>query len=119
MFDLKPNIHIWRRISTYAILGMGAAWNTVSYNETATGQDVNPASRLSLSENTTSQLAWDFGAGFSFPVTDNLSLTAEYIYTLLGNGSPGSDPDNDVSLTSSPSFSLQTQSLLFGLSLKL
>lgn len=119
MLDVKPTLFTWQRVAPYAILGVGATWNTISYNETVLGSGVNPASRLSLSSNTTTQVAWDFGAGFRMALTDNLSATAEYIYAFLGNGSPANSHANGVNLTAAPSFSLQTQSLLFGLSLKL
>ncbi|WP_058513497.1 outer membrane protein [Legionella santicrucis] len=119
MFDFKPNLFTWDRVSPYAILGVGATWNTVSYNETATGAGINQDSALSLSNNTTTQVAWDTGAGLRVALTNYLSATAEYIYTFLGHGSPANGPTNEVSLSAAPRFSLQTQSLLFGLSLKL
>lgn len=119
MFDMKPNFLTWRKLSPYAILGIGATWNTVSYHETATGAGVSSASALSLSNHTTAQLAWDVGAGFRRQVTEHLNFTAEYIYAFLGHGAPAHDPIHEVSLNAVPRFSLQAQSLLLGLSLKL
>lgn len=119
MLDAKPTLFTWQRVAPYAILGVGATWNTVSYRETVTAVGVDPTSALSLSSNTTTHVAWDVGAGFRVALTDNLSATAEYIYAFLGNGSPANRPANGVNLTAAPSFSLQAQSLLFGLSLKL
>ncbi|MGC1181953.1 outer membrane protein [Legionella sp.] len=119
MFDVKPNLFVWERVSPYAILGIGATWNTLSYNETATGSGIVPSSALSLSKNTTAKVAWDAGVGFSVALTERLNITAEYIYAFLGHGSPGNGSSNGVSLSAAPSFSLQTQNLLFGLSLKI
>lgn len=119
MLDVKPSLFTWSRVSPYAILGVGATWNSVSYHETIKAPDVSPDSALSLSNNTTRQVAWDVGAGLSVSITDYLSATAEYIYTFLGHGSPANRPGNNIRLAAAPSFSLQTQSLLFGLSLRL
>ncbi len=117
MLDVKPSLFTWSRISPYAILGAGVAWNSVSYRETATAAGISPDSALSLSNNTTTQVAWDVGAGFNVSITDYLSATAEYVYTFLGHGSPANGTANDIRLAAAPRFSLQTQSLLFGLSL--
>ncbi|MFI4919154.1 MAG: outer membrane protein [Legionellales bacterium] len=119
MFDFKPNLFTWWRVSSYALLGVGATWNTVSYNETVTGAGVSPASALSFSNNTTTQVAWDVGAGLRVAITDNLSATAEYVYAFLGHGAPANGLTNDGNLTTAPRFSLQAQSLLLGFSLKL
>ncbi len=91
----------------------------ISYYETVTSEGIDPGSRLALSNNTNTQVAWDVGVGALVTLTDNLSATLEYIYAFLGNGSPANAPINGVSLTAAPSFSLQTQGLLFGLRLKL
>ncbi len=114
MLDVKPTLVTWHSISPYAILGVGATWNTASYSEAAYGAGIDPASVMSLSNNTDTQFAWDLGAGFKFPITKNISATAEYIYAFLGDGSPG----YGINLSKAPSFSLQNQSLLFGLTVK-
>jgi opacity protein-like surface antigen len=119
MFDFKPTLFTWQRVKPYAIFGVGAAWNTLSYYETVTGTGINPASFEALSKHTSSHVAWDVGAGFSVAITDKLSATAEYVYAFLGNGSPANVSRSGANLSAAPSFSLQTQSLLFGLSLKL
>lgn len=118
MFDVKPTLFNYESVAPYVILGIGAAWNTVSYHEKVTGADVDPSSPLSLSNDTSTQLAWDIGAGARVALADNLSLTLEYIYAFLGNGSPSNVGGPGISLKNSPSFSLKTQSVLLGLSLK-
>jgi opacity protein-like surface antigen len=71
-----------------------------------------------MSNRTTTQVAGDVGAGFSVALTHGLSFTAEYVYGFLGNGSPSNTPTDGILLAKTPSFSFQTQSLLFGLSLR-
>lgn len=119
MFDVKPEFFAWNSISPYAILGAGAVWNTLSYREQVTGVGIPAGSALLLSKHTTSHFAWEAGAGFSVSLSNRLSATAEYVYAFLGHGFPGHHPANGVNLAKAPHFSLQTQNLLFGLSLKL
>lgn len=114
MVDFKPNLGTWMKLTPYIILGVGASWNEASYDEKA-NSGVDPASTRSLSENTQVQLAWDLGAGMSYDLTKRLSITAEYIYAFLGDATP----QQNVNVIKAPEFSYQTQSLLFGISLKL
>lgn len=118
MLDVKPTFSQWKKISPYLIFGVGANWNNLSYQETVNGPEIDTDSALSLASQTAFQVAWDVGAGFSIDVTNNLSATAEYIYAFLGNAFPADGPTNDVSLLSVPRFSLDAQTLLFGLRLK-
>lgn len=119
MFDFKPSLFTWNRVTPYPILGIGATWNTIAYNEMVTAAGINPASAQSISNNTSSHIAWDAGVGISVEITDKLSATAEYIYAFLGNSSAAHITNNGVDLPTPPLFSLQTQSILFGLNLKL
>ncbi len=118
MLDLRPGFFTWHSIEPYVILGIGVAWNSMSYKETVTASDVNANSALVLSSHTTSSLAWNFGGGFKVALTDKLSTNLEYIYAILGHGSPADDP-GAVRLGTTPNFTLQSQSLLLGLSLRL
>lgn len=113
MLDFKPSLVTWNRFTPYLIVGIGATWNTASYKETAL-DGIDPSSALSLSDNTQTQLAWDLGAGINVAVTDQVSITAEYIYAFLGNV----EPAHGANLLEVPSFSYQIESLLFGLSIK-
>jgi hypothetical protein len=119
MFDIKPYLFTWERFSPYLILGIGQAWNTLSYQETVIAEDVPEDSALSLRSNTRNQLAEELGVGLSIDLTCWLRLTAEYVYAYLGDGTPATYPTNGIPLSSPPSFSLDNQSLLLGLSLKL
>lgn len=117
MLDVKPSFFTWQSMKPYAIFGVGVAWNSVSYRETATA-DVNSDSRLLLSKQTTSDLAWDLGLGCNMALTDNLSVSLEYIYAALGYGSPAHEASN-VHLEATPKFLLQSQSVLLGLNWRL
>jgi len=117
MLDVKPSLITWNRLSPYLILGVGASWNKVSYDETALA-GIDPSSALSLSEHTQTQLAWDLGVGLNIQIVEDVSLTAEYIYGFLGEGSPDNNSGKTPYLSEPPSFSYQIQSLLIGLSVK-
>jgi opacity protein-like surface antigen len=117
MFDVKPTLMTWNKLSPYLIVGAGASWNKVSYEERP-APGINPNSALSLSHHTQTELAWDLGAGLNYQVTEDVSLTAEYIYGFLGEGEPGENSANGRVLLEAPNFSYQIQSLLFGVSVK-
>jgi len=117
MLDLRPGFFNWHSMEPYVILGVGVAWNSMSYTETATTSDVNANSAMSLSRSTTSSLAWNFGAGYKVALTDKLSADLEYIYAILGHGSPAYNP-GAARLGTTPNFTLRSQSLLLGLSLR-
>lgn len=117
MLDLRPGFFTWRSMEPYVILGIGVAWNSMSYIETVTASDVNANSAMVLSKHTISSLAWNFGVGYKIALTDKLSANLEYIYALLGNGAPAYDP-GAVRLGTTPNFTLQSQSLLLGLNLR-
>lgn len=119
MFDFKPSLYSWQHVSLYPILGIGVTWNKLSYHETITGTDVIADSQLTLGAHTKTQVAGDVGVGVAAMLTEHLTGFAEYVYGFLGNSSPAGSSANGVPLMSAPSFSFQTQSLLFGLSLKL
>jgi opacity protein-like surface antigen len=119
MLDIKPNLFTWNRISPYIILGAGSAWSRVSYNEAVAQIDIDPESRLFLPYSTKAKAAFDLGGGFNVGLSNCLSATVEYIYAFLGNGFSPSYTHYRVNLAKAPRFSLHTQSLYFGLSLKI
>lgn len=116
MLDLRPSFFTWRATTSYAILGVGVTWNDVSYSETTTATNINQNTALSLNTNTTSQAAFDLGLGCKMPLTPYLNVGIEYLYAFLGHGN-SMNKSNSVRLATAPSFSLQNQSLLFGLNI--
>ena len=119
MFDFKPYLFTYNHISPYLILGIGSAWDTLSYSETIVGTDVPANSNLVLGKQTTTQLAGNLGIGLIVPLTKHLNVTGEYLYGFMGNASPASTPANGVALQNSARFLFQTQSAYFGLSLRI
>lgn len=115
MLDFKPSLITWGRFTPYLIVGVGAAWNKLSYNESSDDSGTSPSSALSLSDHTEAQLAWDLGAGFNLTLTEQLNLSVEYIYAFMGDSEPGSYSDSGIEISSPPVFSTQMQTVLLGL----
>src|SRR3990167_4430153 len=64
MLDVKPSLLTYYHVSLYPIVGLGVAWNKLSYRENIqSGSGVTADSRLFLGVNNDSQFAYDFGAG--------------------------------------------------------
>lgn len=119
MLDVKPGLFIIKHVSLYPILGLGASWNDIAYNETVTGAGVNPNSRYALNSSTASSFAYDLGAGIRIDFTEHLSATLEYLYANLGNMSPSRTSKNGDPIMSPPTFNVYNNSLLLGISWKL
>lgn len=119
MIDVKPTLFTFHTVSPYLIMGAGVTWNTMSYNQSVTGVDVNPASYISLGKHTHTQVAYDLGFGVNKTITNHLSASVEYLYTSLGKASPASNPNNSITIDHSPTFTLRNQAVLFGLNWKL
>jgi opacity protein-like surface antigen len=99
IFDIKPGLFT-RYYLTHPILGIGKAWNKVSYRESVTGAGVPPKSYNSLGSATQSNFACDLGVGVSLKMAGNLYATLEYIYSNLGNMTPSGTPGTSVALLS-------------------
>ena len=119
MLDMKGFLFTYKSVSPYLILGIGPAWNRLNYDENITGTGVPSNSNLRLGGYTTTRLAGDFGVGFNIPLTQQLSMTGEYIYALLGHAHPANVSSNGAELLRGPNFSFQTQSLLFGFNVRM
>ena len=116
MMDLKPSLFTTRDISPYPIVGIGAAWNTIFYQETVTGAGVDPSSALSFTNSTKAQFAFELGAGLKVDLTKHCSTSIEYLFANIGKATPSS-PSNSAALKQQ-TFALITQSLLLGMSWK-
>lgn len=113
--DVKPGLFTWNAISPYLILGIGATWNSMSYQETVAGVEDQPGSNLILNNKISTHFAYDLGVGSRVTLDKHLSVSIEYLYTYLSQMSPGREETNSVQLTSAPIFRLYNQALLFGL----
>jgi len=118
MLDAKPGLFTMKHVSLYPILGLGASWNNMAYNETVTGAAVSPNSGYALKRSTASSFAYDLGAGIRIDFTEHLSATLEYLYANLGNISPSGTSKNGDPIMSSPTFNVCNNSLLLGINWK-
>ncbi len=113
MLDVKPIFFTHSRVSFYGIAGLGGAWNSLSYTEVPTDSGA-----VRLSEKSSRSFSYEFGAGISRHIIDNMNLQVEYLWSALGSASPG----NNLVLApilKPAQFTLRAQSVLFGLSLVL
>lgn len=119
MLDIKPGIFTFHPLSLYGIFGAGVVWNSISYNETITGEDVEAGSELQLTNNTEGTFAYDLGAGIRADFGEHLSASLEYIYANLNSMSPSETSKNSVVIDTPPKFRIYNQSVLFGISWKI
>lgn len=94
-------------------MGLGAAFNTNYFSDTP-----NPSAPdgvgMTFSSHTTSQFAYDVGAGLKFMPSKNVELSFRYLYT--NSGWVRSGTNASLPVASQYSIPVKTQSLLFGLS---
>lgn len=76
------------KLRPYLKGGIGAAWNKAEADVLAPGLS---AGWGDFSAGTDTQFAWSLGAGLSYPIDKQLSLTAEYQYVDLGSAETGGD----------------------------
>lgn len=114
MLDVALTFVSWRNVSLYGIAGIGPSWNRVGFH----GKENDCVEAVNLSQDTTTNFAYEFGGGLSYLLNEHLSLTAEYLYTgfndiaigdsgHLGNGAELSDVD-------SKDFDLHSQAVFAG-----
>jgi opacity protein-like surface antigen len=119
MLDLKPGLFTLYHMTFYPILGVGAAWTTVSYREAVSGEGIDPNSYHSLGNKTNKNISYDLGTGFRVNMTEHLSATIEYLYNYLINLEPADESTTAAALSSPPTFTVYNQSLLLGLNWKI
>ena len=85
MLDLAITVGTWKKLSLYAIGGIGKAWNRVSYSDKDnTASSPCPDQRLNLNSHSSTSFAWEAGLGLLYNFNDRFSLSAEYLYASLG-----------------------------------
>ncbi|MFA6036700.1 MAG: outer membrane beta-barrel protein [Legionellales bacterium] len=112
MFDLGVTIAAIDRFSIYALGGLGAAWNSTSFN--AQGKDGLdcPIDNVNLNEEDSSGFAYEFGGGLTFAATDRVAISLEYLYTGFDDVDLGGDPALDID---GSNLYINAQSVLLGL----
>lgn len=116
MLDFKPGFLAYKKLSPYAIFGLGVAWNQISYKETLATPDVPANSIIALASRTKQNFAYDLGLGARYAFTKHISTSVEYIYTHLGNVIPSttsSSSASNVSILIPPTFTVYNQTLFF------
>ncbi len=114
MFDLNVTLAAIEQFSVYALAGAGIAWNTIDFQATpnlnglacgANGFNIESASSTSF--------AYEFGAGLTYAMADDIALSLEYLYTGLNDVGIGNEDDIGFDLQSAD-FDMNTQAVLFG-----
>ena len=119
MFESRFPVLNLKKYTFYPIVGIGPAWNTISYKEHVTGLGVSNTSRLNLSDRTQAQFTYDVGAGSNIALNERLKISLEYLFTqCIGKASPSHHSSN-VLMSSPPAFNVLFQSVILGLTWKI
>lgn len=119
MLDLKPEFYRYKGVTPYGILGVGAAWTQMSYHEDPLSSDVALASAVTLNGHSNITVAYDLGVGLSTPLTSQLDIAVEYLYTSIGQLSPSNYFTSLQSMVRPPSFAVSSQNLMLRLNWKM
>lgn len=115
MIDIKPEFFVYKGFTPYGVVGAGVAWSNMSYHESPF-PDNSPLGAVSLQHHTNTTAAWDLGLGVSRPITENLNMSIEYLYTALGTLLPSVNATSQQTIVGAPGFSMQGQSVMARLS---
>jgi opacity protein-like surface antigen len=115
MLDAYLTLLAWEDWSVFALAGTGQSWNNISYNQIP--NEGIPGVEVELEGNKDAAWAYEAGAGIAYAVSDNVSLSLEYLYTHFNSlqtsdsGTVGQKAVEIAPLT----FDLHTNTLFFGL----
>ncbi|RUR07431.1 outer membrane beta-barrel protein [Legionella sp. km772] len=112
MLDFKPGLVQYRGIASYLILGVGPAWNKLSYQEQANAPEF-AISSIQLPVHTNSNVAYNLGVGLNKKFGDHFKVSMEYLYTPLGHVAASRYSQSAQSIISAASFALDSNNLLF------
>lgn len=118
MLDFKPGFLAYGKLSPYAIIGLGVAWNQMNYQEYVLSEDVPADSFVALASRTKQDFTYDLGLGARYEINQHYSCSLEYIYNHLGNATPNSTNASSASAVNiliPPTFTLYTQSVFLNL----
>ena len=85
MLDAALTVASWKKLSVYAVGGIGNAWTRVGYSDKDNANNPCPDQRLNLNNKSNSNFAYELGAGMTFAFNDRVGLSVEYLYSWLGN----------------------------------
>jgi opacity protein-like surface antigen len=118
LFEVRPGLFTAYRFTPYPIVGVGVAWNNISYNEAA-DPGIDPVTAYELPSKCNNGFTYNLGAGMRLELVPHLSATIEYVYSYLGSMSPSGSASYPTGLLTTPTFILHSQAVLFGLNYKL
>ncbi|MGA2654959.1 MAG: outer membrane beta-barrel protein [Gammaproteobacteria bacterium] len=116
MFDVELTLAKINWFSVYGIGGIGVAWNKLQLNTKPTqlGLELD-AKNYELESKNSSGFAYEFGAGITADLRNDLAISLEYLYSGLTNVELGNSPaDSDFNIYGS-SLDINNQSILLGL----
>lgn len=118
MFDTALTVMSKHQFSLYGIGGIGNVWNRMTYKDADNAGNPFPNQTLNLNSNSTSNFAWEAGAGLMYMFNERASLTLQYLYADLGRASSSASGTSGTITVPSivpPYFNLSSQSASFGL----
>ena len=119
MLDAALTIASYKKLSFYAIGGIGNAWTSVSYHDTDNDSTAScPDQRVSLSSHTSTHFTWEAGLGLTYAFNHRVGVSFEYLYANLGrvNTSGSGNTGTIMAPVLIPAhFNLRTQTGLLGL----
>lgn len=113
MIDIKPALFTYAQTAFYPIMGLGIAWNRMSYSQEQSDSDWGT---IDAGAATSKNIAYDLGFGFRSKISQNVSASLEYVSTHLGRMTPSDYSTGTQEMLSPPSFPVRSESVLLGLS---
>lgn len=111
MLDGKFFTPEWQQFSLFVVGGLGVAWNKLGYSEAPMPDIVDINTRLDNHSST--QFAYELGAGLQYSMTQHLSFSVEYLFANLGDAATATQ-GNKIFATPAD-FRLYTHAGLLGL----
>src|SRR5579885_1065837 len=109
MFDVKVAAPAWHDLMPYLTAGIGMSWNRASYQDYPSPEFVAP---ITLNSREQLKFAYEAGVGVKSPLTQAVSVHAEYLYANLGHARTSAYGNTQV--LSAVSVPLHVNSFLIG-----
>lgn len=118
MLDTEWDIHpLWYNVIPFVEAGLGVAQNTMSFKNKPRPNIGAGGGNYNLDDHSKIQFAYEIGAGVKLPVSDHFVVSARYLFANAGDAESGtSDNDTGVLLAKPIKTSVESQSVLLGLS---
>lgn len=117
MLDAALDIVSYKKLSLYAIGGLGGAWSRIGYSDSDKGISC-PDQRLDLDTEGHTTFAWELGGGLAYYFNDRIGLSLEYLYADLGHvrtSASGNTGTITAPVIVPASFKLKAHNVLLGL----